>query len=303
MAPKATPPGYLDRLRALAGTRLGRLLAVSLGGAALFLVVGGVVRQARAYAHGLPAYRLRASSIRFLDLPRRLGPLVASVLRDPRAFAGLDVSVFDPHAEDVVRDVVASHPMVESVKSVAIRYPHHADVRVALRSPAAWFRGRWVDGRRGWLLLSADQHRLDPSFYRYVFRRLPVPLPKVVGVEEYAPECAGQFWGDLQERVAEGLAAADVARRLYADLGGRIFIDRIDVSRFPARPELRHQGEVRLILDDGREVEWGRTARDPVAGEDGYEVKLRRLEQELHRTQRLSGARIDVRYELPRERR
>lgn len=300
MARQSPPSGYLDRVRALATTRLGRLLGLSLGGAVLLLLVGTVVREARAYAYGLPNYRIRGASLHFVDLPEALGPLVRSVLQDPRAFSALDVSVFDARAEGVVREQVARHPMVESVGRVEIRHPCRADVRVTLRRPAAWFRGRWSDGRRGWLLVSADQVRLDPSFYRYTFRRLRVPLPKIVGVREFAPESAGQRWADLEDRVAEGLAAAAVAARLYTDLGGRIVVDRVDVSRFPATPETRHEGEVRFVLRDGRQIEWGRTERDlgGVAGEDGYALKLHRLERELLRTRPGDGARIDVRYPL-----
>ena len=54
MARRTPTPGYLDRLRSLVRTRLGRGLAVGLGAAVLFLLVGTVVRQARAYAF-LPA--------------------------------------------------------------------------------------------------------------------------------------------------------------------------------------------------------------------------------------------------------
>jgi hypothetical protein len=267
----------------------------------VLLAVGLVVREARAYAHGLRGYRLDAKSIRYVDLDARIGPYVWSALADPVRLR-LDVSVFDARAEEVVRDAVARNPMVECVRSVEVRYPREALVRIILRRPAAWFEARRPGGVVDWILVSRDGHRLDEAVYAGYVSRLRIPLPKVVGVRARAPRWPGQRWADGEEQVAEALAATRVAAELYRELSGRVRVETIDVSAFPAPPERRRLGEVRLLLDDGTRVEWGRTERAlaGVASEDPYAVKRWRLEAELGRLPNGKG-RIDVRYRLPQE--
>jgi len=302
MARKHVPPSPWLRLRTLAATRAGRWLLRGLGVAIVLLLAGTVVRKARAYAYRLPAYRIGPASVRFVGLDPAWGPLVERSLRDPR-WLRIGTSVFDAHVEERVRDVVARHPMVAAVRGVDVRYPASVDVRVVLRLPAAWFRTRGPDGKVGYLLLSSDSHLLDARLYAHFLRRLRIPLPKVVGVRAGPPDLAGQSWEDSREQVAEALAAAGISARLYRDLRGRIQVETIDVSRFPAPPGRRRDGELRLILRDGTVVEWGRTERDleGVAGEDGYATKLARLEILLGRRRSRRGGRLDVRFRLPEE--
>lgn len=300
MPKKKTPDGYLERLRGLATSRLGRSLLAGVLFAVVLLGVGTIVKSARAYAHSLPNYRIHGSGVTFADLPRALGPLAEKSLEDPR-WLRLDVSVFDAHAEQKIRDVVSKHPMVESVRSVDIQYPTSVDVRVAIRRPAAWVKVPSRRGKAGWLLVSSDARLLDPKLYGHYLRRRRIPLPKLEGIDSHPPRFAGQAWEDSDEQVAEGLAAAEVARRLYRDLNGRVYVDTIDVTDFPAPPERRNRGEVRLKLQDDAVVEWGRTERalQGVAGEDSYATKRARLERLLHGGR--SAPRLDVRYRLSGE--
>jgi len=297
-----SPPGYGRRFLDLLGTPGGRWLARVLGAAVVLVLVGSVVRQARAYAYRLPCHRLGPGSIRFVDLDRDLGPGVVEALVDPGVLR-FEVSLFDPRAEDLVRDAVARHPMVAAVRGVEVVWPNRALVRVALRHPAAWFRVPDGKGGFGFVLVSTDARRLDPAPYADLLRRLRVPLPVVIGTRAQHPDWPGQAWEDLPEQVAEGIAAAGVAAALHRDLRGRAYVETIDVTDFPALPEHRQRGEVRLRLDDGAIVEWGRTDRagKGVAGEDSYATKLRRLESALASRGSPGKRRVDVRYPLPEE--
>jgi hypothetical protein len=270
--------------------------------ALLVLAAGLVVRQARLRSLRLPGYRLTQADLCFMDLHPALDPLLGEALQRPGLLA-FDVSVFDDRAEERIREAVARHPMVASVRHVRIRYPDRVEVRVALREPAAWFEARRKDGSLGLLLVSTDGRLLDPLDYATYRDRLRVPLPRVRGVRARPPALIGQAWVDLAEQVVEGIAASRVAGRLYQDFNGTVSVDGIDVSRFPAPPERRREGEVRFTLHDGTVVEWGRTDRDTaaVAGEDPYETKRWRLETELSRRASRRGGRIDVRFRLPGE--
>jgi len=296
MARRKTPPTLRARYAELFASPLGRWLLRGLGLAVLVLVGGVVVRQARARAFRLQNYRLGPESLHYVGLHPGLGPEVEASLKQVR-FA---VSVFDADAETRVRQAVARHPLVGAVRSVEIRYPDRIDVSVVVRQPAAWFRTRDASGRRGLLLVSTDGRLLDHESYAYYLDRPRSPLPEVEGVRAAPPKLYGQAWEDLPEQVAEGLSAARVAEWLYRDFNGTLYVNRIDVSRFPAPPDRRRQGEVRLHLHDGTVVEWGRTDRDVdgAAGEDSYATKQARLETERARRGVRRAKRLDVRFRL-----
>jgi hypothetical protein len=240
--------------------------------------------------------------VRYVDLPSGIGKLLTRALEDPR-WLRFGVSVFDAGAEDEIREVVSRHPMIAAVKSVEVRYPDTVLLRVAVREPAAWFEVRSPGGRRGYVLVSWDARLLDPRSYAHYRRRLNVPLPRVRGVKARPPTIVGQAWDDLPEQVAEGIGAARVAARLYRDFGRGLWVEEIDVARFPAPPRRRRDGEVRFRLHDATMVEWGRTDRDRrgVAGEDSYETKRWRLETLLSRARSRRPRPIDVRFRIPGE--
>lgn len=302
MARSKAPPPFSARLGSLLTSATGRWLVRVLGVAVVLLLSGIVVRQARARVWHLPAYRLGPSTVRYVDLPPALGPLVERSLHDSR-WLRFDVSVFDANAEAKIREVIARHPMVSTVRSVDIEYPDRVLVRVKVREPAAWFHVQDGRGRKGYVLVSTDACVLDPKSYRHYRRRLPIPLPRVRGVTALPPKRPGQTWHDIAEQVAEGISAARVSARLFRDFNGTLSVKTIDVRRFPAPPELRRDGEVRFQLDSGTWVEWGRTERDlrGVAGEDSYEIKQWRLETELSRRGARHGGKVDVRFRLPGE--
>ena len=196
---QTTPDGYLQRLTSLASSRLGRLLLGGVMFAIVLLGVGLIVKEARAYAHGLPNYRIHGPQVRFVDLPRALGPLAQRSLEDPR-WLRLDVSVFDAGAEQKIRDLVSKHPMVEEVREVAIEYPRSVEVRVTVRRPAAWVQVKRQGRKDGWLLVSSDARLLDPRLYRHYLRRRRIPLPKLVVLD------AEQSCEQLQLRVEASIA-------------------------------------------------------------------------------------------------
>jgi hypothetical protein len=279
MARSKTEPPLTLRAFALGSSPMGRVLRRVAVVAALLLLSGVVMRQARAQAWRLPECTLTGRSITFEGLPVWADARILAALRQSEHLR-LSVSVFDPQAEERIRALLARHPLVRKVEHVRIVYPSRAHVRVALREPACFVQtpGRRPDGRHYLMLLSADARRLDERVYAGYLSMRP-PLAVLTGVERTAPPVPGVPWDNLKEQVAEGLEAARVADRLWRDLGwGRKrHVARIDVSRFPSR--LRGGGEVLLVLNDGTAVEWGRTERD-LAGaleEDGYERKRSRL--------------------------
>jgi hypothetical protein len=264
--------------------------------AALALAGGVVMRQARAQAYRMEEHRLGPRSFRFTDLPAWADRFVKSALLDPRRLA-LSASIFDPTAEDQVRDVLSRHPLIEDVREVRLEYPHTVSVRARLRIPVAEIPVRRLDasGRTTLeaLLLSGDGRLLERRPYMTYLGGLKAPLPVITGIRGLPPRSPGQRWETLDEQVDEALAAAAVADRLAADLARSTCVVRIDVSRYPAT-ERRADGEIRFFLDDGLEVEWGRTERALDGGEDEdvYATKLRRLKAALAR--RPSGL-VDVR--------
>lgn len=310
MARRRTPTqGRFDRLRALLATRAGRALVRAGLGAVVLLATGLVVRQARAYAGGLAAYRVGPDRVHLLGLPEWLRPQVRERLFDPALLGAFSVSIYDVHAPDRVRDRILAHPLVEEVEEVVLRYPARAFVRVRLRTPLARVEvpGWRADGGAAGLYLAEDARLLHPVPYEPLVAERAAPLPRVVGIRAAAPRRLGEVWEDGSERVLEAIAAAQMARRLHADFQGRVWVEEIDVARFPAPARARERGEVRLVLSCPaplgggrvlRTVEWGRTERalGAVPGEDSYATKLSRL-----RTQ-LTLARIppvlDVRYEV-----
>jgi hypothetical protein len=268
--------------------------------AALLLVGGIVMRQARAQAYRLPDYLLTPASLAFESLPPWADERVATALRDSPRIA-FRVSVFDPTAEERVRAAVALHPLVKRVEEVRIRYPRRVDVRVTLRVPACRVLTpvKRADGRPYLMLLSTDARRLDERWYEAYLADRP-PLPVLTGLDRIGPPVEGLAWDNLKDQVAEGLAATAVAEKLARDLafGTDRWVARVDVARFPARGD-RKSGEVLLVLNDGTQIEWGRTDRDdPADLDDPYEQKLLRLEKALRGLApgRAAPRRVDVRF-------
>lgn len=311
MARKKAPPGRWERLEALFGSRLGRVLVRVTLASLVFLLAGIVMRQARAYTYRMDEFRVHAKHIRMVELPAWADRNVQWALQ-PKWFEPLSVSIYDPEAEAVVRAKVCRHPMIRGAEDVRILYPHSVRLRPILRVPVAKV-AVWIDDAsrgqvRRWRLLSDDGCLLPKTPYKSYLARRP-PLPAVTGITEPMPLRAGEVWEDRQDRVKEAVAAARLATRLHADFQGQVSVLRIDVSRFTPEGAHRKDGEVRLTLSCpptrrggkrvGRLVEWGRTerARKDVLHEDGYEVKAARLRDALTRSH--PPREIDVRWQLP----
>lgn len=288
------PPTLYVRSRALAGTPLGKFLVRAAAVAALLLVGGIVMRQARAQAYRLPDYQLTPASLTFEGLPPWADARTEAALRGSGKIA-FRVSVFDGTAEERIRQAVALHPLVRRVDEVRVRYPRQIAVRVTLRVPGCRVATptKRADGRPYLMLLSTDARRLDERCYEAYLANRP-PLPVLTGIDRIGAPVEGLAWDNLKEQVAEGLAAASVGDRLWRDLafGPERWIARVDVARFPARGD-RKGGEVLLVLSDGTQIEWGRTERDPAVDEDEYETKMRRLGAALKNAR---PRRVDVRF-------
>ncbi len=301
--------GAWERLGELLRSPTGAVLLRVTLAAFVFLSAGVVVRQARAYAWNLTEFRVTNARVEFLGLPTWLAPEMREVLFDPERLGYFSVSIYDAQAAERVRERVLAHPMVEDVLDVNLRYPNQARARVRLRTPLARVRvaGWGSGGAAGELYISEDARLLHPAPYAPLVAELPVPLPRVAGLRAAAPRRLGEVWEDGSERVQEAVAAARMARRLYEDFQGRVWVEEIDVSRFPAAARERDAGEVVLTLSCPaplgggrvqRVVQWGRTerARTAVPGEDEYDTKLGRLRTQL--TLARVPAVLDVRYDL-----
>lgn len=308
MARRKPPPTRRERLHDLFDSTLGRVLARGVIAALVFLLAGIVMRQARAYTYRLDDFRVHEEEVNFVGLPDWADAQMQWALQ-PEMFPDFSISIYDPTAESAVRAHAERHPFVREVESVRVLYPNRAEVTARLRVPVArvrvWFAAPGNTMTQRWRLLSDDGCLLPEAPYKTYLARLPYDLPVVSGLTERAPQDPGEVWEDGSGRVAEGIAAAGLAARIYRDFAGRVAVVRVDVSRFPATPTTRAAGEVRLVISCPpkaggarieRTVEWGRTdrARAEVTWEDGYHTKFKRLEAIL--TSKAPPAFIDVRY-------
>jgi hypothetical protein len=304
------------RLRAFLATRTGRLSKRALLASLALLALSLVVRQARAAVLRLPAYRIGAGDVVFLDLPAVADDRMRVALRahlasllpvDPRspAAARRAPSTFDGDVERTLRDALARHPMLRAVGELEVRFPTQVRVRATLRTPLAILRAPVVGAAPGALFdvpVDADGVVLDPSAYAGFLAKHP-PIV-VTGLRTACPG-AGRRWLDRDDQVAEALAAARAANRMNASLPSLGFprIAQADVSNFTAAGTRRGPGEVRFVLQDGRTVLWGRTERDvaTVVGEEGFDSKWRTLLALLETRPPGEPAPLDVRFPLRRD--
>jgi hypothetical protein len=303
----------VERLQGLLGTRTGRALRFGVVVAVGFLGVSLVLRQARAAVDRLPGCRLGQAKPVFLDLPRwvdddmraRLeAPGVLDALRTRRGGrAPPPLQIFDPGVERAIADALSRHPMVQSVSEVEVRFPSEVRVRASIRAPVALVRTRVLTSAGAELRdvpVSGDGVVLpEVPYARFLAERRPVV---VLGVRARFPG-RHRRWDDTDEQVREAVEAARVANRLNEELLSHdVRVEGVDVSRFPATPRLRKQGEVILLLSDGRRVQWGRTERDltGVEREDTYAVKRDRLLDVLDDPSLARAAELDVRVGRPR---
>ncbi|MDA1195973.1 MAG: hypothetical protein O2894_12420 [Planctomycetota bacterium] len=311
MARRKQPATRRERLQHLFGSTPGRVLVRLTVAALVFLLGGIVVRQARAYAYRLDEFRIHGEQVAFVQLPSWADTKIQYTLQ-PKMFPPLSVSIYDPDAEGLIGNHIARHPLVRYVQSVRVLYPNRAEVCARLRVPVAqvsvWHAAAGRTQVRRTRLLSDDGFLLPSAPYEAYLEGLPYRLPTVTGITEPPPHDLGEVWEDGSGRVEEAVAAARLSERIYRDFRGRVAVIRVDVGRFPASPETRSGGEVRLVLSCPpttargerveRTIEWGRTerARAEVPWEDDYETKVRRLKAIL--TQIEPPGFIDVRYDL-----
>jgi hypothetical protein len=302
---RASKSGKPLRLVAFLATPLGRGLAKGVAVAVGVLVLALVVRKARAGVERMDAYRLRAADVTFAGLPDSVDEDVRKGLEAflPPVWPASPPSVFSRGVEARLRDALSHHPMLREVAEVEARFPREVRVRATVRTPIAAFRttlgvadGRLVDAD---VPVDGDGVVLDPTTYATFLATHDVV--RVLGVRATCP-AIGRPWIDSDEQTEEALAAARVANRLNAE---RVSIRLpkvtwIDVAGFPAPPTLRARGEVILLLEDGRVVQWGRTERD-LAGaphEDGFATKRDRLVALLSAPEARPRRELDVRFSV-----
>lgn len=311
MARKKASAGASSRWRELLGSARGRWLVRVAGTAVVLLAVGVVVRAARAQAYSMPGYRLTSASLTIEGLPSwmdgRTRELFAprNLIRTTGRFS---VSIYDPEAEGLIAERVERHPLVARTTLVHLRYPHDATVRVQLREPVASIAFGGAQGEALVHLLAADHTLLPVAPYRALLERRRRPLPVITGIGLRPPVrrsgdgwqiLVGRRWEDGEDdRVEEAVAAALTAARIEEDLGGRVWVRSVDVSRFTRTGRLRsdeRRAEVQFEVVSPperpggpravRTVLWGRTSRaaHEVVGEDGFTRKLARLRAQLLR--------------------
>ena len=307
--------GRIDALRALLASPLGNGLRRAMFLALLVLLGGIVVRSARAKAYALPAYRMDLRDMKFKELPAWVDNTLRSTLYTPSYYVrdgvGLDTSVFSAEAEARVITTATRHPAIKSIRKVDIRYPGKVSVIPVLRRPVAMVRVAYVDAndrrREENRLLADDGTTLPIKPYQRIIAKQGWNLPVVRGVREASPHCCGVPWEDGDAQVAEAVSAANVAEQIRRAFRGKLVIDTIDVSRFPAPKRLRGHGEVEFLatlsfMDRGRKlvqrkitINWGRTERDMrgMYDEDTTRPKVERLMRALRGA---SASYIDVRH-------
>lgn len=294
-------PGLLPFLLHGRGRPIVRvgILAVCLLGA------GWVMRAAKAEAWRMPAFRVVPTSVRIEGLPSWLDD-EARALFAPRSMARFGgryaYSIYDPHVEGWLTEHIERHPLIARVQSLRVGYPAEVVARVAMREPVALVPVTSLDGQATTYLLGADRTLLPMAPYRGLLARRRRPLPHLIGIGVQPPtrrvvggtqRVFGQVWDDgSDDRVEEGVAAAQLAGHLEHDLRGRIYVQRIDVSRFTRtgiarKDDRRAEVELEIVCAPAtpgealqpRRLLWGRTSRaaHEVVGEDGYARKLERL--------------------------
>jgi hypothetical protein len=304
------------RLSAFLATPAGRTSKRALYVAVALLALSLVVRQARAAVLRLPAYRIGAGDVVFLDLPaiaddrmraslrEGLAALLPAEPRDP-AMRRRAPSTFDADVERNLREVLARHPMLRAVTDLEVRFPTQVRVRASLRTPIAILRATVAGAPEGALYdvpVDGDAVVLDPSAYAAFLAKHP-PIV-VTGLRTACPG-VGRRWLDREDQVAEALAAARIANRMNSALPSLGFprIVSADVSNFTTAGTRRGPSEVRFFLEDGRRVLWGRTERDTatVVGEEGFESKWRTFLALLETRAPSEPGALDVRFPLRRD--
>jgi len=291
------------RVWAFLRSPLGASLSKCLAAAVAVLLLAVVVRKARAGVERLEPYRLRAEDVVFAGLTTSVDDDMRRGLEAflPPVWPRTEPSVFSRGVESRLRDALAHHPMIREVGDVEVRFPREVRVRATVRTPLAAFRTRLcaADGApvECDVPVDGDGIVLDPTTYATFVASHDVV--RVLGVRAGCP-AVGRPWLDSDEQAEEGLAAARAANRLNADrLSTRMpKVVAVDVLGFPAPPSRRARGEVLLVLEDGRLVQWGRTDRD-LAGaphEDGYDVKRDRLLSLLSAPEARLRRELDVRF-------
>lgn len=266
-APKAAPPADepsrsrhpLARRRVLAGTVLAVVALLTLGGRALWELVGPKVM-------GRERYLLQADNVVVTDLPEWI---VADVRSEALSNSGLagHLSILDGSFMPKLQSAFALHPWIASVDRIEKRPPSGARVEVTYRRPVAAIEAPL--GNTSQLLPIDANGILLPAEDVPLIRRSY--LPRISGVGGQPP--AGQKWDD--PRVA---GAIDLAERISADWDA---LSLVEISP-SARPEVRDERKFfvyDMVTRGGTRIVWGASPRESVPGEDDFIAKLGRLKR------------------------
>ena len=175
-----------------------------------------------------------------------------------------EVSALDRGAAGTLADGFARHPWVEQVRSLTIRYPNRAKVRLTLRRPVVAVRVRdmycWVDRAAVRLPGALRQRTLEESGLMYV-----------EGAGGSVPD-PGQPWPD------PGVGAGAGTAVVLADDAKAFDITVVDVSNINGLHDHR-LSEIVLLTARHTRILWGRPPSTERLGElsPGQKLRLLRL--------------------------
>ncbi|NRA96118.1 MAG: hypothetical protein HRU14_07915 [Planctomycetes bacterium] len=244
-----------------------------------------------------------AASLRFQVSPRQIdvegdpgrlggdfGRLIrgATILDRPR-------SIFDPELPAVVRANLERQAWVRRVKKMVRRFPNALSIHVELRRPLGVVRVASVPSERlavdGEGVVVEEYTKLGPPHIPWIktpgSRLTSVPTPG----NRFKDGCA----------VQEAIGVIEEIDRV----GGHPALDnhRIDEVKVGRRGKKRNVGDsdIRLVLDTGVEVLWGRSPRSAEGiTEIPAETKLDHLARVQRRYPGLVGVElVDLRFERP----
>jgi len=201
-------------------------------------------------------------------------------------------SILDPRLPDIVTRNVERHPWVRRVTEVHRRFPNGLRVDVELRRPVGVYKvstERLAVDQDGVVIESASP--LRPPYVPWI--RTPGQRPT------YVPRTGRAFGG--ASAVVEAISVLD---DLAAE-GGHAALEsmRVDEIHVGARGRERRPGDpdIRLVLDSGVHVLWGRSPRSALAVmENDAATKLNLLEDVLRAFPGLLNVRaVDLRFGRP----
>ncbi len=220
----------------------------------------------KGYVKSLSEFDVNVASITIADppawAPRALGAEIRAALPEK-------ANIFD---SDLLRKVYKSCRdlyWVEQIDSVRKVYPNTLELKMKLRTPAAYVR---YGGEP--YLTDLKGSRLPRHYYRK-----PDGVPDMLyikGIGGTPPE-PGEKWGDHEALMAAIAVVEDIAD---TELCRRARITTVDADNFSGRKDITYSHIV-LWTEDQTRILWGRSSSTPEFGDLSTKEKLANLEKAL----------------------